>query len=189
MLEENFIERDEMFFTSEQVQIYDRNKIEVPDFIQLSILVSSEQDGVLWLKNLLKNNFLAYQDIQPQWMQTLSETRKGDFIPELAVILEENFLKNESGKWYSPDLENEADLEKLRMKRLLKQFDLYKSEAANPRAKIKEVRVEALRAGFKQCYLDKDFKTIVQIGDRIPNNLLMEDEVLLQFYDIASSRV
>ena len=29
----------------------------------------------------------------------------------------------------------------------------------------------------------------VQIGDRIPNNLLMEDEVLLQFYDIASSRV
>lgn len=50
-------------------------------------------------------------------------------------------------------------------------------------------RVEALRAGFKQCYQDKDFKTIVQIGDCIPNNLLMEDEVLLQFYDIASSRV
>lgn len=54
---------------------------------------------------------------------------------------------------------------------------------------IKEARVEALRAGFKQCYQEKDFKTIVQIGDRIPNNLLMEDEVLLQFYDIASSRV
>ena len=26
---------------------------------------------------------------------------------------------------------------------------------------------------------DKDFKTIVTIGDRIPNNLLIEDEVLL----------
>jgi hypothetical protein len=35
----------------------------------------------------------------------------------------------------------------------------------------------------------QNFKTIVQIGERIPNNLLMEDEVLLQFYDIASSRV
>jgi hypothetical protein len=58
-----------------------------------------------------------------------------------------------------------------------------------PKGKLKEVRVEALRAGFKQCYQDKDFKTIVTIGDRIPSNLLLEDEVLLQFYDIASSRV
>jgi hypothetical protein len=29
----------------------------------------------------------------------------------------------------------------------------------------------------------------VKVGDSIPNNLLMEDEVLLQFYDIAISRV
>lgn len=50
------------------------------------------------------------------------------------------------------------------------------------------IGVEALRAGFKQCYQDKDFKTIVQMGDRIPNKLLMEDEVLLRFYDIAGSR-
>lgn len=47
----------------------------------------------------------------------------------------------------------------------------------------------ALRTGFKQCYQDKHFKTVVLAGDRIPNNLLMEDKVLLQLYDIASSRV
>jgi hypothetical protein len=46
-----------------------------------------------------------------------------------------------------------------------------------------------MRAGFKQSYQDKDFKTIVQIGDRIPNNLLIENVGLLQFYDIAASRV
>ena len=178
-----------MFFTNEQVQEYDKKKKENPEFIQLSILVSSEQDGVLWLKNVLNEKSLTYQDIQPQWMQALAGVRKGDLIPELATILEENFLKDETGKWYAPDPENEADLEKLRTKRLLKQFDGYKTEVAKPKAKIKEARVEALRAGFKQCYQDKDFRTIVQIGDRIPNNLLMEDEVLLQFYDIASSRV
>ena len=38
-------------------------------------------------------------------------------------------------------------------------------------------------------YSDKDFQSIVSVGDKIPNNLLMEDEVLLQFYDIASTRV
>lgn len=188
-LRERFIERDGMFFTNEQVQEYDKKKAENPEFIQLSILVSSEQDGVLWLKNVLTEKSLAYQDIQPLWMQALAGVRKGDVIPELADILEENFLKDAQGKWYVPDPENEADLEKLRTKRLLKQFEVYKTEAAKLKGKIKEVRVEALRAGFKQSYQDKDFKTIVQIGDRIPNNLLMEDEVLLQFYDIASSRV
>jgi DNA modification methylase len=188
-LREHFIERDGMFFTNEQVQEYDLKKKEVPNFVQLSILVSSEQDGVLWLKNFLQENLSSYQDIQPQWLQALAGVRKGDVIPELAIILEENFLKDEKGKWYVPNPENEIDLEKLRSKRLQKQFETYKTEVLKPKGKLKEVRVDALRAGFKQCYQDKDFKTIVTIGDRIPNNLLMEDEVLLQFYDIASSRV
>ena len=188
-LRENFIERDGMFFTNEQVQEYDLKKKEVPNFVQLSILVSSEQDGVLWLKNFLQENSITYQEIQPQWMQALAGVRKGDVIPELAIILEENFLKDENGKWYVPNTENEIDLEKMRSKRLLKQFESYKTEVLKPKGKLKEVRVEALRVGFKQCYQDKDFKSIVTIGDRIPSNLLMEDEVLLQFYDIASSRV
>ena len=188
-LRERFIERDGMFFTNEQVQEYDKKKEENPEFIQLSILVSSEQDGVLWLRNLLNEKPLKHQDIHPLWMQALAGLRKGDVIPELLEMLEDNFLKDEQGKWYVPDPENEADLEKLRTKRLLKQFEAYKIEAFKPKGKIKEVRVEALRAGFKEAYQEKDFKTIVQIGDRIPNNLLMEDEVLLQFYDIAVSRV
>jgi hypothetical protein len=188
-LKEHFLERDGMFFTDEQVHEYDTKKSENPQFIQLSILVSSEQDGVLWLKNLLSEKSRSYQDIQPLWMQALAGVRKGDIIPELADILEENFLKDSNGKWYVANPENESDLEKLRNKRLLKQFDAYKEETSKPKGKIKEARVEALRVGFKQCYQEKDFKTIVQIGDRIPNNLLMEDEVLLQFYDIAISRV
>ncbi len=188
-LRERFVERDDMFFTLEQVQEYDRKKAEMPEFVQLSILVSSEQDGVLWMKNYLKDNPSNYQDIRPDWMKALGGVRKGDIIPEMETILEENFLKDEKGHWYLPDPENEVDLEKMRNKRLLRQFEIYKQEASKPRGKVKEARVEALRAGFKQCYQDKDFKTIVQLGDRTPNNLLMEDEVLLQFYDIASTRV
>jgi DNA modification methylase/predicted RNA-binding Zn-ribbon protein involved in translation (DUF1610 family) len=188
-LKVRYEERDGMYFTKEQVQEYDRKKSEYPELVQLSLLVSSEQDGVLWLKNLLSEQILTYQEIQPLWMQALAGVRKGDIIPELADILEENFLKDSNGKWYVANPENESDLEKLKNKRLLKQFDAYKEEASKPKGKIKEARVEALRVGFKQCYQEKDFKTIVQIGDRIPNNLLMEDEVLLQFYDIAISRV
>jgi DNA modification methylase len=189
-LRERFIERDGMFFTNEQVQEYDRKKAEVPNFTQLSIFVANEQDSIYWLRHLLEKDPKTEQDLHPLWMKEVAgNMRKGDTLPEMRTILEENFLKNEKGQWYLPDPENEADLDKLRSKRLLKQFEIYKTEAYKPKGKIKEARVEALRAGFKQCYQDKDFKTIVQIGDRIPNNLLMEDEVLLQFYDIASSRV
>ena len=75
------------------------------------------------------------------------------------------------------------------MKALLKEFKLYLEVCRKPRGKLKDVRVEAVRAGFKQCYVDKDFQTIVTVGDKIPQNLLTEDEVLLQFYDIAQSKL
>jgi hypothetical protein len=189
-LRERFIERDGMFFTNEQVQEYDRKKAECPEFIQLSLIPTNEKETIYWLRQKLEDQKLTESDIRPTWMSEVERNRKkGDVYPELRTVLEENFLKDDQGKWYVPNPEKEADLEKMRNKRLLKEFERYKTEAAKPKSKIKEVRVEALRAGFKQCYQDKDFKTIVTIGDKIPNKLLMEDEVLLQFYDIASSRV
>lgn len=189
-LREQFIERDGMFFTNEQVQEYDRKKAEVPNFVQMNIFVANEQDAIYWLRNILEKNPKAEQDLHPLWMkQVTGNMRKGDILPEMRTILEENFLKDNQGQWYLPDPENEADLEKLRTNRLLKQFKALLEEINSSKKKIKEVRVEAVRAGFKQCYQDKDFKTIVQVGDRIPDKILMEDEVLLQFYDIASSKV
>jgi len=55
--------------------------------------------------------------------------------------------------------------------------------------KLKEVRVVALHAGFKNSWEQKDFKTIVTLGDMIPQNILLEDEQLLMYYDIAKDRV
>ncbi len=51
------------------------------------------------------------------------------------------------------------------------------------------MRVEALRAGFKNCWEQKDFKTIVTNRDMIPQNNLLEDEQLLMYCDIAKDRV
>lgn len=188
-LKERFIERDGMYFTGSQVVEYDEKRKGTTEFYHASLFVSSEQDGVMWLKQQLKDNAQTYQELQPKWMQAIAGLRKGDILPELKDILHENFLQNENGAWYLPDLENEIDLEKLRTNRLLKLFAAYKEQASKPKAKIKEVRVEALRVGFKQCYKEKNFETIVTIAEKIPNNLLMEDEVLLQYYDIANTRV
>ena len=72
----------------------------------------------------------------------------------------------------------------------MKKFTGYVTAISQPKAKkLKEVRVEDLRAGFKNSWEQKDFKTIVTLGDMISQNILLEDEQLLMYYDIAKDRV
>lgn len=188
-LRERYIEIDGMFFTAAQAAEYEEKKRLAPEFVPMGIIVSDEANGIQWLKNLLRDKPQTYQEIQPEWMQAINGVRKNDILPELRVLLDENFIEQEDGKWRLPNIQDDVDKELLRTKSLMKEFKLYVEAAQKPKAKIKEARVEALRAGFKQCYIDKDFQTIVTVGDKIPQNLLTEDEVLLQFYDIAINKI
>ena len=186
-LHKHFIERDGMYFTAPQAAEYEEKRKHTSDFVPMGLIVSDEANGIEWLKLQLKEP-KTYQEISPEWMQAVNGLRKGDVLPELKDILEENFIEDETGYWHVPDLEKQIDLEKLKHKSLMKEFNLYKEMAQKPRSRIKEVRVEALREGFKQCFKDKDFATILLLGDKIPQNILTEDEVLLQYYDIAQMR-
>ena len=188
-LRERFVERDGMFFTTEQVLKYEDAKAKSDGVVPLGLFISSEAEGIQWLKNKLQYGPKTYQQLQPDWMQDMVAGKKGDIIPELLTILEDNFIKDDEGAWHIPNPEKEADLEIMRNKHLQKEFNLYVEQASKPRVKIKEVRLEALRYGFKECYRSKEFQTIVLVASRIPEALVMEDEVLLQYYDIAASRV
>lgn len=189
-LRERFIERDGMFFTASQAVEYESKKEKTSGMEPtLALLISSEAEGIEWLKRAL-NSPQTYQEIQPQWMKDLATPKKGDVLPELATILEENFIKDEDGKWRKPDAEKAADLEILRGKKRMKEFNLYLEQASKPKAKrMKGTRLEVLRYGFKECYKQKNYQAIVTVGDHIQESLLQEDEVLLQYYDIASMRV
>ena len=188
-LRERYVERDGMFFTASQAAEYEEKKLKAPEFVPMGIVVSDEANGIEWLKNELRKKPQTRQDIYTNWTKAVMGVRKGDVLPELDVLLEENFIQNNDGTWRLPNIEDDVDLEKLRTKALLKEFKLYLEVCRKPRGKLKDVRVEAVRAGFKQCYSDKNFADIILVGDRIPQNLLTEDEVLLQYYDIASSKV
>jgi len=189
-LKQKFIERDGMFFTSEQVAEYDDKKAKNPQFIQLSLIVTNESDAIEWLKDRLRRKSEKYNEIMPDFRIATQSLRKGDTLPELQDILNENFIQEADGRWRTPDPNEAKDREALRTKVLLKEFNGYVTAINQPRAKkLKEVRVEALRAGFKNCWEQKDFKTIVTLGDMIPQNILLEDEQLLMYYDIAKDRV
>ena len=183
-LKNNFVERDGMYFTAEQAIEYEEKKKKTNTFVRLALSIGSEAEGIEWLKNKLEKCPKTYGELSSDWMQDLVTPRKGDVLPELMQILDENFLKDENGYWHIPDINDQSQKEAMRTKRLLKEFDIY-IEAK----KIKTARLEALRCGFKECYKNKDFATIISVGNKLPEQLLMEDEILLQYYDIASTRV
>jgi len=126
----------------------------------------------------------------PDFRIATQSIRKGDTLPELQEILHENFIQESDNRWRTPNPNEAKDREALRSKVLMKEFNEYLTIINKPKAKkLKEVRVEALRIGFKNCWEKKDFKSIVVLSDMIPPNILLEDEQLLMYYDIAKDRV
>lgn len=88
-------------------------------------------------------------------------------------------------RWYVPDPNKAQDLDKKREKALLKEFELYKAFTGR---KIKETRLEVLRAGFNAAWAAKDYATILGIAHKLPDETLQEDERLLTLYDMALTR-
>lgn len=192
-LRNRYIQEDGMVFTSSQINQYHDLKKKHNITAQMELFVSvieSESDAIQWLKDKLQNNPLKYQDIQPDYRKAYTISRKGEVEVELKDVLEENFIQEADGSWRVPDLNEAKDRETLRTKALLKTWSGYVEAIKSGKSKkLKDVRLEAVKAGFKDCYQKKDFATIVTLGDKIPENLLTEDETLLNYYDIASSKI
>lgn len=188
-LKDRYIEIDDMYFTASQAAEYNRMKSKSTGIVPMALQIGCEADGVEWLKRNLERP-KTYSELQPQWMKDMVAPKKGDKLPGLDEILEENFIKDIDGKWRKPDAEKAADLEIIRGRKMMKEFNLYLEQAQKPKVKrMKDTRLEVLRYGFKECYKNKDYKTIVTVGNHIQESLLQEDEILLQYYDIASSRI
>nr|WP_319394698.1 DNA methyltransferase [uncultured Desulfobacter sp.] len=190
--------------------------------LQQSLFVSDEASAIEWLRSLLRDKPQSFQDINPLFMKEIGGWSKNEVGLELSTLLEQNFLpydgkgpvpdqihsylstnwkdmrnltKNDpalvakaKGRWYVPDPNKAGDLEKLREKALLKEFEEYKQA----KKKLKIFRLEAVRAGFKKLWQqrnDEAYKTIIAVAEKIPNNVLEEDPKLLMWYDQAVTRL
>ena len=103
---------------------------------------------------------------------------------ELIEILKQNFLEDETGKWYVPDHNRASDLEKVRQRALLHEFHGY----AESQGRLRQFRTEAVRAGFADCFKRQDYDTLIQVAERLPEDVLHEDPDLLMYYDSARLR-
>lgn len=137
------------------------------------------------LKALLEDNFLKYDgmsEVPSQIHSYLSTNHK-----DLRSLEKDDprLIAKAKDRWYVPDPSKAHDLEKKREKALLKEFHAYLEFTGR---RLKEFRLEVLRAGFKDAYSKKDYQTIVSISKKIPEQSLQEDEKLLLWYDQALTR-
>lgn len=188
-LDERFLKRDNMYFLPDQVNEYDTARIKTDvEQIQFSLFVTNEKTAISWLYQQLDEQGdgpQTYAEIQPKFMQEVKSVDRYEAMPELAVLLEENFLQDEKGRWYIPDVTKEGDVAKLREKKLWKEFEGY----LNSKGKLKSFRSEAIRVGFSRLWKDKNYQAIVDIAERLPESTIQEDPNLLMYYDISLGRV
>lgn len=184
-LDERFLKRDGMYFLPDQVNEYDTARIKNDvEPIQYSLFVTNEKTAIAWLYQQLDNP-QTYAELQPKFMQEVKSVDKYESMPELQVLLEENFLQDEKGRWYIPDTKKEGDVAKLREKKLWKEFEGYLAS----KGKLKLFRSEAIRVGFARLWKDKNYQAIVDMAERLPDQTVQEDPNILMYYDISLSRI
>jgi len=171
-------EQQHMF--DEQAQ-GDQRRAEVGDVEQFTFYVNDEKSSIQWLRQVLRDGPQSYQQIQPRFLQELQQNRN-EVLPELRDLLVQNFLQDEQGRWYIPDPTSQVDLERLRRRELLREFESYQQG----RGKLKSVRSEAVRAGFEHAYRAQDYAMIMKVAARLPEAVLREDSTVLTYYDLAA---
>ena len=139
----------------------------------------------LELSELLEQNFLRYDgkgEVPSQIHSYLSSNFK-----ELRNLEKDDLTLKAKAKdrWYVPDPKKVGDLEKLRERALMREFEEYRD---SKQKRLKVFRLEAVRAGFKKAWQERDYPTIIAVAKKIPENVLQEDPKLLMWYDQALTR-
>lgn len=152
-----------------------------PQFMQ-QLSGWSKNEIQLDLRELLNQNFLCYdgKDDVPEQIHSYLSTNWKE-LRNLAKTDPELKAKAKD-RWYVPDPNKAGDLEKLRERSLLKEFEEYKTA----KKKLKVFRIEAVRAGFKKLWEAQEFASILEISTKLPNDVIAEDPILLMYYDQAT---
>jgi DNA modification methylase len=166
------------------------------------------------LRALLEQYFLCYngQENVPSQIHSYLST---NFKELRKLSADDPSLRSKAkDRWYVPDPRKNADVEKLREKRLLEEFWTYLPpgydidaikrrvrsgqetipgfESPPPKIpkgkRLKLVRTEAVRVGFKQCYQIRDYQTIIAVAHYIPEDVVNGDDQLQMIYDSAVTR-
>lgn len=174
-----------------------------------------DQEKLADLNFLLNQGFLQYKGEGPVPSQ-IHNYLSTQFKDLRKLDKEDPKLKAKAmDRWYVPDPSKQKDMDELRERSLLEAFWSYLPPNYVPPAlsastggddlpglkfqipkipkipkgkKMKELRTEAIRAGFRFCYQKKDYQTMLVAAQIIPDAVIEEDEQLQMLYDTAVTR-
>ncbi len=207
-LAQRFPERDDMYFLPEQVGEYDRRRRDVKELAQLQIVVTDEASAIQWLRQEVRLKPQTFQELHPNFMKEIVAWQKHERPVELKDMLRENFARYDGegevpapihaylkddpqlrykgkDRWYVPDPKKAGDLEKIRERQLLKEF----ATITSAKGRVKQLRTEAARVGFKTLWEQGDYRSIVDVASKLPTKVVEEDPHLLMYVDLARSRL
>lgn len=181
-------ERDGYWFADEtQANEYEKRKVKNGDkggtALQAVLFISDERSARQWIWNFLDDP-KSYDEIYTNFVKALQTSE--DEIPELKAILDESFVRT-NGHWKRPDKLTEDELQRRRQQRLLEQFHEYVQIARNGQ-KLKEIRVEAVLAGFTDCYRAGRYSDILLVGRKLDRALVESNTDIYDFIDIAETK-
>ncbi|MEH7839772.1 DNA methyltransferase [Rhizobium laguerreae] len=138
------------------------------------------------LIDLLEQNFLMYDGNGPVPTQVhsyLSSNWK-----DLRNLDKDDprLVERARNRWFVPDPNKQQDVEARREKALLREFDIYKAFKGK---KMKEIRLEVMRVGFKAAWAAKDYRTIIDVSAKVPDEVWQEDERLMMLHSMAETRL
>jgi len=160
-----------------------------PEFIKQLGAGWKKHEAKPELSYLLESNFLCYDPKDKDGVEVPSQIHS-----YLSTNWQEfrNLEKSDprlkakaTDRWYVPDPSKARDLEMIRDKALLKEFDAYRAFTGR---RLKTFRLEAMRTGFKHAWGNRDYATIIAVAQKVPEEALQEDEKLLLWYDQALTR-
>ncbi len=137
------------------------------------------------LLELLEQNFIRYDGVDALPSQ-IHGYLSSNFKDMRSLSKDDPSLKAKGkDRWYVPDPRHADDLRKLREKALLRVFDDYRISSER---RLKVLRVEAIRAGFRRAWQNADYATILTVSEKVPDDVLQEDPMLLMWYTNSLTR-
>jgi hypothetical protein len=158
-------------------------------------------------------------EIHPEYIPQIgSAKRKGEIIPELDQLLEDNFIQydgtgdvpSQIHSYLSTNHKDLRSLDKSNPALVAKAKDRWyvpdpnkaqDLEKKREKTLLKEFETykafagrkikesrEVLRTGFRAAWASKDYGTIISVANKLPEETLQEDEKLLTLYDLALTR-
>jgi len=74
----------------------------------------------------------------------------------------------------------------LREQSRLQEFTKYRKSR---KKQLTAFSMEAIRAGFKKCWVERDYTSIIVVARKLPEEVLLGDTLLCMWYDHAITRI